>query len=132
MTDSDSPEWLPDEYDPDGNLRERLPIMAEIDRLRGAELHAADDRGLTKILGTPFDLEENPTGTLTLHVGGSQYNWDYEVVVPSSDTPPFVRSVDMEQDIEDYERAKKTELENVDVRIYDVDHDRLEATEASA
>lgn len=123
------PDWMPDEYDPNAPLSDRLPITTEIEG--GIELWAGDDRGLTKILGEPHEIRENGAGTLRMHVGGSEFNWNYEVVVPASDTDPFVQAVNPDQDVEDYERTKTTELEGVDVRIYGIDHDRLEGVDES-
>ena len=59
----DRPAWLPDEYDPDAPLAERLRLLADIDG--GIELHVSDDR-VTEVVGEPRELKENHAGTLTL------------------------------------------------------------------
>lgn len=129
------PEWLPDEYDPDAPLRERLPIMADIDG--GIEIQVGDDRGIVEVVGQPKELNDvqwEDGKTLTLKAGhrSEEWLWSYELVVPASGEP-FLRDVDPEQDIEAYQRTKKTILDDVDARIYGIDHERLESrTEADA
>lgn len=130
MSESDDPEWLPDEYDRDADLADRLPIMAEIDG--GIEVWGGDERGHSTILGEPHRVEENARGTLILYAGGSEFNWSYEVYVPASDAEPRVESVNPDQDVEAYQRTKDTVLRDADVRIYGIDHDRLEDTEVPA
>ena len=123
----DRPEWLPDEYDTDADLRERLPIMAEIDG--GIELHATDDRGVREVLGSPHELTENHAGTYVLKCGGTEFNWSYEVAV-TPDGECIIRSVDPDQPMEDYMDSKERVLDDgVDIRIWGVDVDR-EAAEA--
>ncbi|WP_276257178.1 hypothetical protein [Halomontanus rarus] len=127
----DLPEWLPEEYDLDAPLYERLPIMAEIEG--GIELHVGDDRGIVEVVGEPHELTENYADTLTLKAGGHEFNWDFEIVVPKPENgDAFLRSVDPDQDYEDYIDTRTRELEDVDVRIYAVDHDRLEGAEVTA
>lgn len=116
------PEWVPAEYDPDAPLRERLPIMANIEG--GIQLHVADDRGIEEIVGEPHDITET-RGTLTLKAGGTEFNWNFEIVVPE-EGEAFLRSVNPDQDVEDYFASRTKELEGIDVRIYGVDTDRLE------
>ncbi|OLZ39113.1 hypothetical protein A6E15_19305 [Natrinema saccharevitans] len=119
-----SPEWLPDEYDPDADLRERLPIMAEIDG--GIELWVGDGR-TAEIVNQPQELTEDGRGVYVLKAGTSFANWDYEIVVPKPENgDPFLRSVDPDQEYEDYLDSRTVELKDIDVRIYGVDHDRLE------
>ncbi|USZ73766.1 hypothetical protein [Natronosalvus halobius] len=126
QSQADRPEWLPDEYDADASLRERLPIMAEIDG--GIELHVGDERGIVEIVGEPLELTENAAECYTLRTGSAskwrQGVWRNEIVVPK-EHEAVLKSVDPEQSFEDYERTKKTELRGVDVRIYGIDHERL-------
>lgn len=126
--DNDLPEWVPEEYDPEAPIEERLPILPEIEG--GIEVWAADDLGLKKVLGEPHEVRENHAGTLTMYIGGQKHNWNYEVVVPVNDTAPYVREVNPDQPMEDYQRTKKTVLTDADVRIYGVDVDRLDGVES--
>lgn len=130
----DTPEWLPDEYDPDAPLRERLPIMAEIEG--GIELHAQDDRGTVEILGSPKELTSMSLESgdrLTLKTGGGtgRHKWSWEIVVPAKGDP-VLKDVDPMQDFEAYRKTKTTWMDDVDVRIYGVDADRFEESEVSA
>lgn len=121
------PDWLPDEYEIDAPLRERIWHLPEIDV--GIELHAGDDRGIVKVLGQPHEVVEQPNGAIVLRAGfGDEFNWDYEVVIPTeeSDTGPYVREVDPDQPHDAYMATKRTILENADVRVFDVDTDKLD------
>lgn len=130
----DLPEWLPEEYDLDAPLYERLPIMAEIEG--GIELHVGDDRGIVEVVHQPHELVEKPHEVLELRTGTSgKFGdvWIYEIVVPKPENgDAFLRSVNPDQDYEDYIDTRTRELEDIDVRIYGVDHGRLEGTEVSA
>ena len=118
------PEWLPAEYDRDAPLRERLPIMADIDG--GIELWVGDGRTV-EIVNQPQELTENGQGVFVLKTGTSFADWSYEIVVPKPENgDPFVRSVDPNQEYEDYLDSRTVELKDIDVRMYGVDHDRLE------
>lgn len=120
---TDLPDFVPDEYDPEADLYERLPVIAEMEG--GIQLHAADGTGTDHVLGSPHDLNEDCHENYRLHVGGRQFNWDYEIVVPSGDHPPRVEEADPDQDIEDYYDSRDTWLEPADVRIYGVDLDHF-------
>lgn len=128
MSENGHPDWLPEEYDPDASLRERLPVIAEIEG--GIELVAGDDQGDVRNVGPPKGLNAvtwEDGETLTLESGGKasqDHLWEFEIVVPA-EGEPFVRSVDPEQGHEAYQRTKKTILDDIDVRIYGVDDDRL-------
>lgn len=123
-TTTDEPDWLPEEYDIEADLRERLPIMAEIDG--GIELHVGDDRGVIEIVGQPQEITDR-MGVLTLKCGPSFSNWDYEIVVPESENgDPYLREVDPDQPFEDYMDTRETVMSDIDVRIYGVDHGLLD------
>jgi len=115
----DRPSWLPDEYDPDAPLAERLKLLAPIDG--GIELHAEGDRYTTTI-GEPRGLKELDNGTLRLKTGTGPdtHSWDYELTVPA-EGEAFLRSVDPDQDHEAYVKTKTTEMRGMDVRVYGVD-----------
>jgi hypothetical protein len=54
--------------------------------------------------------------------------WSWEIIVPKPEHgDPVLKSVDPSQPEEIYSETKQTELRNIDVRMYGVDHDRLEA-----
>jgi hypothetical protein len=116
----DRPDWLPDEYDPDAPLRERLPIMAEIDG--GIELHVTDDRGVTEIVGQPVEFTTSHSGVQKLKAGSgpNAYEWSWEIIVPE-EAPARLMDVDPMQDFEVYQKTKSTELTDIDVRLWGVD-----------
>ena len=125
------PEWVPDEYDPDASLRERLPAIDNIEG--GVDLYVGDDRGVVKVVGTPKQFRENGVGVQTLKAGGGLndiHTWSWEIVVPTPEHgDPVLKSVDPNQPEEIYSKTKSTELREIDVRIYGVDHERLEGVE---
>lgn len=130
----DMPDWLPEEYDPDAPLRERLPIMADIEG--GIELHVKDERGTVDILGRPKELNTTTweSGeTLSLQAGGGaeDHVWNYEIAVPA-EGEPHVKRVDPMQSHEAYLATKRTYMTGIDIRIYGVDADRFEEQEAAA
>lgn len=120
---NDMPEWVPEEYDPDAPLIERLPIMAEIEG--GIELHVQDKKGVVEIVGEPHELHERANGTLKLNAGGREFNWNWEIIVPASDNEAVLQSVNPEQSYEAYEATKRTQGRGIDVRMYGVDADRF-------
>lgn len=125
MSESDDPEWLPDEYDRDADLADRLPIMAEIDG--GIELHVKGDSGTVEIVGSPQHFNDTPR-YMRLCCGSSAGDWSWEIVVPKNDDHnPRLEKVDPDQDIEAYEATKQNYLSDVDVRIYGVDAHRYTA-----
>lgn len=130
----DRPDWLPEEYDPGAPLRERLPIMAEIDG--SIELHVSDQRGTVEIIGQPKHFRQNGTGAMTLHAGKGpdESVWSWEITVPAEDATaePTLRRVDPEQDIEIYQTTKERWFSGLDVRIYGVDTGRIEKTTQSS
>ena len=115
----DRPEWLPDEYDPDAPLHERLKLLAPIDG--GIELHAEGEK-FTKVIGEPRGLREIDSGTVRLKTGtdGDAHTWDFEVTAPP-DGEPFLRKVDPDQDHEAYIKTKKTVMRDMDIRVYGID-----------
>lgn len=128
------PDWLPEEYDPDASLRERLPIMADIEG--GIELHVRDERGVVEIVGRPKDFRTTKWesgDTLVLQAGGGRpaHIWKWEIVVPASGEP-HLKKVDPEQTMEAYMSTKRTYMRDIDVRIYGVDADRFEEEEVTA
>ena len=123
MTDS-LPEWVPDEYDPDAPLAERLPVIAEMDS--DAEIHVQDKRGVHYVVNQPQDLSDLPNGGLRLDCGPRIGYWSYEIVVPGGDNEPFLREVDPDQEYEAYVATRKTIGKDIDVRVYGVDADRFE------
>jgi len=122
MTDS-LPEWVPDEYDPDAPLAERLPVIAEMGS--DAEIHVQDKRGVHYVVNQPQDLVTLPNDGLRLDCGTRIDYWSYEIVAPS-EHEPFLREVDPNQDYEAYVATRKTVGRDIDVRLYGVDVDRFE------
>jgi len=84
MTDS-LPEWVPDEYDPDAPLAERLPVIAEMGS--DAEIHVQDKRGVHYVVNQPQDLGTLPNDGLRLDCGTRIDYWSYEIVAPSEHEP---------------------------------------------
>ncbi|WP_256403264.1 hypothetical protein [Halorubrum salinum] len=115
----DRPAWLPDEYDPDAPLHERLKILAPIEG--GIELHAEGDR-VTEVIGEPRELTEIGSGAVRLKTGTGPdtFSWDWEVTAPP-EGEPYLQKVDPDQDMEDYMDSKKTRMEGMDIRVYGVD-----------
>lgn len=129
--DIDRPDWLPEEYDPEAPLHERIPIIAELDG--GVELHVSDDR-VTEVVGRPKELSENHAGTYTLKAGhrSDEHLWDWEIVVPE-DSPARLVDVDPEQSMEAYQKTKSTYMDDIDVRVWGVDAEMwLERDEVEA
>lgn len=122
---SDTPAWLPEEYDPDAPLHERLPVMAEIEG--GIELHVRDERGVVEIVGQPQHFEDPENTASVLKAGSRPDNWRWEIVVPreGSGSEPFLRRVDPNQRFEAYISTRDRWMENIDVRILGVDADRF-------
>jgi len=116
------PKWLPDEYDFDASLYDRLPIMAKIEG--GIELHASNGRW-TEILGSPAFLNDC-AGHRVLMVGGTNSDdWDWEVAV-TDDGWTKLYSANLEYPAEDYEATRREEMRDFDVRIFGIDTDLLE------
>lgn len=115
----DRPEWLPDEYDPDAPLHERLNLLAPIDG--GIELHAEGDR-VTEVIGEPRELTETGAGAVRLKTGTgpNTFSWDWEVTAPP-EGEPFLKKVDPDQEAEAYMKTKKTRMRDMDIRVYGVD-----------
>lgn len=113
------PDWLPEEYDPEAPLYERLPIMADLDG--GIELHVEDGR-VSEVVGRPKDLTENHAGCYRLDAGhGSDpAEWSWEIVVPK-DGEARLEKVDPMQSHDAYMRTKSTYMRDIDVRIWGVD-----------
>lgn len=117
-------EWMPEEYDPDDPLGERLKVIVDISG--GIELRASDG-SQTVTIGSPKMSDELSNGSYRLYTGN--YNsgtgmWSWEVVVPDSGEP-YLDSADPDQNVEGYFDSRETRLEGVDVRIHGVDADRL-------
>lgn len=127
----DLPEWVPDEYDPDADLYDRMEAMASIEG--GLEIHVQDERGTTEIVAGIQDLNQDGYGNYRAHMGSTATgtdSWDYELVVPGSDDHDArLEDVDPDQPHELYLKTREPYLENVDARIYGVDHDRLKTDE---
>lgn len=127
----DLPAWVPDDYDPDDDLYNRMKPMASIEG--DIELHIQDQQGTTKIVAGIQDLNQDGHGNYRAHIGSTATtddSWDYELVVPSSDDHDArLEDVDPNQPHEHYLKTRKPYLEHVDARIYGVDHDRLEPSE---
>lgn len=134
-TDADAedlPEWVPDEYNPDADLYDRMEAMASIEG--GIEIHVQDERGVTEIVGGIQDVNQDGHGNYRARLGSSATtggdSWDYELVVPSSDDHDArLEDVDPDQPHELYLKTREPYLKNVDARIYGVDHDRLKPDE---
>jgi len=124
MTDS-LPEWVPDEYDPDDPLAERLPVIAEMDG--GVEIHVRDKKGVEYIVHQPQHLHDLPHDGLKLSCGTAPDDWSYEIVVPG-EHEPFLREVDPNQNHEAYIKTHNTVGNEIDARLYGVDVDRFEDT----
>jgi len=90
MTDS-LPEWVPDEYDPDAPLAERLPVIAEMGS--DAEIHVQDKRGVHYVVNQPQDLGTLPNDGLRLDCGTRIDYWSYEIVAPANTSPSCERSI---------------------------------------
>lgn len=123
--EEDMPNWVPDSYDPDAPLVERLPIMAGI--MGAIELHVKGENGVIEIVGRPKKLLQNDR-YVRLDCGTSSDNWEWEIVVPKGEdsAPPRLDHVDPMQPGTVYSATKDVEyLRNVDVRIYGVDAYRL-------
>lgn len=124
-TKAGPPEWVAAEpYDPDADLRERVRQLVEMES--DVDVCGKDERGFYRVLGQPQEVKEVESGAIELSVGPSQFNCQYEVVVPKPENgAPFVRSVDRDQDYESYIDGRETVLQNADIRIYNVDEDRF-------
>lgn len=112
------PEWLPDDYDPDASLPERLRVIGEIDS--DIELHAQGDDGEVWNIGKPHQVTLRKA--LTLRAGGEAHAWDWEVVVPATDDPTVLRAVEFVDGGSDTTPV----AEDVDVRLYGVDAHRFD------
>lgn len=120
-------EWLPEAYDPDAPLRERLPILAEIEG--GIELHVRGESGTVEVVGRPKVCNTGGDGGyMELLAGGGPRDdvWGWEIVIPRAG-PPFLRKADPNQPHEAYMATRRRWLEDIDVRIYGVDADRFAA-----
>ena len=117
-TEIDRPVWLPDEYDPDAPLHERLKILAPVEG--EIELHA--EGRVTEAIGEPRELRELESGTVRLKTGTGPdiHSWDWEVTAPP-DGEPFLQKVNPDQEHEAYLKTKKTRMEGMDIRVYGVD-----------
>ncbi|ELZ39343.1 hypothetical protein C471_08495 [Halorubrum saccharovorum DSM 1137] len=123
MTDS-LPEWVPEEYDPDAPLAERLPVIAEMEG--GIEIHVEDKRGTIYVVHQPQNLKELPSDGLQLDCGPRTGYWSHEIVVPGGDHEAYLRKVDPDQDYDAYVATRETVGKDIDVRVYGVDADRFE------
>lgn len=117
-------EWMPEEYNPDDPLVERLKVIENIGG--GIELRASDG-SQTVTINSPKMSDELAKGSYRLYTGN--YNsdtgvWSWEVVVPDNGEP-CLASANPDQNVEGYLDSRETRLEGVDVRIYGVDDDRL-------
>ena len=126
----DRPDWLPDEYDPNAPLAERLKLLAPIDG--GIELHVSDDR-VTEVVGEPRGLTENHAGSVRLKtgMGPDTFSWDWEVIVPAEGEPRLM-DVDPDQEADAYQATKTEYMTGIDVRVYGVDAEAWLDTEADA
>lgn len=117
------PEWVPDEYDPDAPLRERLPIIAEMNG--GVEIHVRDNRGTVEIVGAPQHFYGDESRAMTLCAGYRDDDWSWEIISPTKGDARLME-VDPMQSAEAYESTKTVWLRDIDVRVYGVDSDRFE------
>lgn len=126
MSTAEPPAWLPDEYDPDAPLRERLPAIADIEG--GIELHVQGETAVVEIVGSPVHFDERANGVMVLMTGtrSCSGSWQYEIVVPEDEGRARLRKADPDQDVEAYMATRKTWLRGVDVRVYGVDADRFD------
>lgn len=121
------PEWLPEEYDPEAPLAERLPLMANIEG--GIELQATGEKGVVENLRQPQDFYESDR-VQRLCCGVAFDNWEWEVIVPKKKgVDPILKKVNPNQDVEAYESTKRVWFDNVDVRIYGIDDHYLTDSE---
>lgn len=119
MSAIERPEWLPEEYDPDAPLLDRLRIIAEIES--GIELHVKGDNGVVEIVNSPQHHMENDR-RFHLACGTAPDNWRWEIDVPKKEgVPPTLKRVNPNQDVEAYEATKRQWLRIEDVRIFGVD-----------
>lgn len=122
MEESEQPDWLPAQYDVDAPLQDRLPIMAEIEG--GIELHVGNPSGVVEVVHQPQHFHQYETGGMRLDAGTAVDDWEWEIVI-SEDGSSVLKKVDPMQDVDVYEMTKRRWLDDVDVRIYGVDIDRL-------
>jgi len=122
MTDS-LPEWVPDEYDPDAPLAERLPVIAEMGsdaeihvRISAASTTSSTSRKTSELFRTTGSDSIVARASTTGRTKSS----------PPANTSPFLREVDPNQDYEAYVATRKTVGRDIDVRLYGVDVDRFE------
>lgn len=126
-TPQELPEWVPDEYDPDAPLRERLPVISEMEG--GIEIHVQGDLGVVENVRQPQHFIERGTGGMKLQAGSRPDDWSWEIVVPP-EGEPRLEKVDPMQSMEAYMKTKKTWFNDIDVRVYGVDTDRFEDGDA--
>lgn len=119
------PEWIPDEYDADAPLADRLPIMARIEPAIELEVQGKD--GVIENVRTPQIFESNDQ-YMKLYCGVSIDNWRWEIVVPQDGGfDPRLDRVDPMQSEAKYAATKDVAyLEDVDVRIHGIDSDRFD------
>jgi hypothetical protein len=123
-TDGGFPEWLPEEYDPEAPIRERVEVMGGIDG--GVEIHAATENAY-EVLHQPLHVEVNGHDTLILKTGArAEQGWKYEVYVDENGATTVYSVTCANADEEYYAESKSRFLfGDVDVRLFCVDTDRL-------
>jgi hypothetical protein len=118
VVEADSPEWLPESYDPDDDLWDRVDAIDEIDG--AVEVHALGVDGSRIILGEPHDVTE-ADGRRKLCAGGKPHCWTYEATIyPGDDEDHYLHSIDMAGDAEENSRDMVMSGD-FDLRLYKVD-----------
>lgn len=129
VKEADTPEWLPESYDPDDDLWDRVEALGEIDG--AVEVHALGVDGSRIILGTPHDVTESH-GRRKLCAGGEPHCWEYEAVInPGDDESHYLHSIDMTGDVED--TSQDTVMSgDFDLRLFGVDAPEMSEEEKDA
>lgn len=99
VVEADSPEWLPESYNPDDDLWDRVELIGEIDG--AVEVHALSVDGSRIVLGEPHKVME-AHGRRKLCAGGKPHCWTFEAVInPGDDEDHYLHSIDMSGDAKD-------------------------------
>lgn len=121
VKEADDYDWLPDSYNPDDDLWDRVNAIGEIEG--SPEVHALGVDGTRIILGVPHDVSERHE-RLKLTAGGKPHNWEYEAIITDGDNENYIRAVDMDADAEDVQSETKL-AGQFDLRLYNVDAPEL-------
>lgn len=111
-------EWLPDEYDPEASLADRLDVIPAIDV--SCEFRARDPETEQETHIGQFQHVTDAPGTRRFAFGARPDNWQYEVTLNDRGVA-VLHDVDPMQPIDAYQQTKTALAHDVDVRIYNVD-----------